>query len=137
MECTRSNELSEMQVDCGRGWRGVGGGRDVGKEVVVRFVLLEERGLVLDKDWPAQSKKWTLDLNLRPTRPGLTTMMYSTGLRAGEILSMSVSWARNGSGQLARWKKSSLCCVLCIAEQAQESKLPGMESVTCAPTKVR
>jgi hypothetical protein len=42
----------------------LGGGCEAGREVVGRFVLLEERGL--RRDWRATSKKWALDQKSPP-----------------------------------------------------------------------
>ena len=44
-----SKQWREVVQLAARGWRGEGGGCDVGEEVVVRFVLLEERGP--HRDW--------------------------------------------------------------------------------------
>ena len=64
---------------------GAGGGCDVGEEVVVRLISLEERGL--HRDWRATSKKWALAKNPR------LTSSYST-------LTPLIATAEKGAGRL-------------------------------------
>jgi hypothetical protein len=108
----------------------LGGESEAGKEVVVRFVLLEERGP--RRDWRATSKKWALDR--KP--PALTSARRHVLLLVGiDVHSLE------GGGELTAHtidrlqlrRRGFLCSAAVPARQSRTVLLrsPKEDVVTC------